>query len=47
MNNIMIGRFVPGDSFIHRLDPRTKMIGTFVYILVLLWANSWATYAWA
>lgn len=47
MNNIMIGRFVPGDSFIHRLDPRTKLIGTLVYILVLLWANSWATYAWA
>lgn len=47
MNNIMIGRFVPGDSFIHRLDPRTKLIGTLVYILVLLWANSWATCAWA
>ncbi|GMA69723.1 energy-coupling factor transporter transmembrane protein EcfT [Leuconostoc litchii] len=47
MNNIMIGRFVPGDSWIHRLDPRTKMIGTFIFIFVMLWANSWATYAWS
>ena len=35
MNNIMIGRFVPGDSWIHRLDPRTKMIGTFIFIFVI------------
>ncbi|ADG40874.1 energy-coupling factor transporter transmembrane component T family protein [Leuconostoc kimchii] len=47
MNNIMIGRFVPGYSWVHRLDPRTKMIVTFVYILVMLWANNWQTYAWA
>ncbi|MGX7051342.1 energy-coupling factor transporter transmembrane component T family protein [Leuconostoc palmae] len=47
MNNIMIGRFIPGESFIHRLDPRTKMIATFVYIFVMLWADSWQTYLWA
>ncbi|AFS41061.1 MAG: energy-coupling factor transporter transmembrane component T [Leuconostoc gelidum] len=46
MNNIMIGRFVPGNSWVHRLDPRTKMIVTFVYIIVMLWANNWQTYAW-
>lgn len=47
MNNIMIGRFVPGDSWIHRLDPRTKMIGTFIFIFVMLWSTSWSTYAWS
>lgn len=47
MNNIMIGRFVPGESLIHRLDPRTKMIGTFIYIFVMLWANNWQTYLWS
>ncbi|WP_367300517.1 energy-coupling factor transporter transmembrane component T family protein [Leuconostoc carnosum] len=47
MNNIMIGRFIPGDSWVHRLDPRTKMIATFIYILVMLWSNSWQTYAWS
>ena len=45
MNNIMIGRFVPGSSWVHRLDPRTKMIVTFVFIFVMLFASSWGTYA--
>lgn len=44
MGNIMIGRFVPGKSVVHQLDPRTKIIGTFVFILLMLWANTWSTY---
>ena len=27
MNSMIIGKYVPGDSFIHRLDPRTKLNG--------------------
>lgn len=26
MKNIVIGRFIPGDSFLYRMDPRTKII---------------------
>ncbi|CAH1855865.1 energy-coupling factor transporter transmembrane component T family protein [Convivina intestini] len=44
MNSIVIGRYLPGNSWIHRLDPRTKIILTFVYIMILLFANSWGTY---
>lgn len=39
MNNIL-GQFIPVDSIIHRLDPRTKMIIVFFYIILLFFAKS-------
>lgn len=44
MNNIVIGRFVPGDSWVHRLDPRTKILATFGFIVILLLAHGWLAY---
>ncbi|ADL53370.1 energy-coupling factor transporter transmembrane component T family protein [Clostridium cellulovorans] len=35
ISNITIGQFVPGDSIIHKLDPRTKIIISFLYIINL------------
>lgn len=35
LKDITIGQFFPGDSIIHRLDPRFKIIITFIYILML------------
>ena len=35
ISNITIGQFVPGDSVIHKLDPRTKIILSFLYIINL------------
>lgn len=35
ISNITIGQFVPGDSVIHKLDPRTKIILSFIYIINL------------
>ena len=26
MNKLIFGRYIPGDSFIHRLDPRAKLL---------------------
>ena len=26
MNKLIFGRFIPGDSFIHKLDPRVKFL---------------------
>ncbi|MFZ1603905.1 MAG: cobalt ABC transporter ATP-binding protein, partial [Enterococcus aquimarinus] len=26
MNKLILGRYLPGDSLIHRLDPRAKLI---------------------
>ena len=33
MTNITIGQYLPFDSFIHKLDPRVKIIGVFLYII--------------
>lgn len=44
MNKLILGRFIPGDSFIHRLDPRIKLIGSFYFIFLLFWVNNWQTY---
>lgn len=35
IRDITLGQYYPGDSFIHKLDPRVKIIGTFIYIIAL------------
>lgn len=35
LKDITIGQFFPGDSLIHRLDPRFKIVMTLFYILML------------
>ncbi len=35
MNNISIGQYIPGDSIIHRADPRTKLFAVLVYMVML------------
>ena len=35
LKDITIGQYFPGSSLIHRLDPRFKIIITFIYILML------------
>lgn len=35
LKDITIGQYFPGNSPIHRLDPRTKILLTFVYIILL------------
>ncbi|MDR2833828.1 MAG: energy-coupling factor transporter transmembrane protein EcfT [Streptococcaceae bacterium] len=45
MDKLILGRFIPGNSLIHRLDPRTKLISTFYFILIIFLANNWQSYA--
>lgn len=33
MKNIAFGQYYPADSFMHRLDPRTKVMGAIAYIV--------------
>ena len=40
-----LGQYFPGNSFIHRLDPRTKLIALVVYIVALFMAVNWVSYA--
>lgn len=46
MNNaLIIGQYVPGNSFIHRLDPRTKITVVFFFVIVVFFANNVPTYS--
>lgn len=38
--NITIGQFYPVHSKIHELDPRTKLAGTLIFIIVLFFASN-------
>ena len=44
LKDITLGQFFPGDSFIHRLDPRTKLLMVIVYIVALFMASNWLGY---
>ena len=35
LKDITIGQYYPGNSFVHRLDPRFKIIITLLYITML------------
>lgn len=44
MNKILIGRYLPGNSIIHRLDPRGKIIFTIIFVMIVFLANNLITY---
>lgn len=45
IRDITIGQYYPSDSVIHKLDPRTKLVGTLVFIISLFLFKSFAAYA--
>lgn len=44
LKDITLGQYFPGNSLIHRLDPRTKLIALVAYIVALFSAGSWLSY---
>ena len=44
LKDITLGQYFPGNSPVHRLDPRTKLIMLVIYIVVLFAAGSWISY---
>ncbi len=42
--DITIGQYLPLDSFIHKLDPRTKIISTIIYIITVFIINKFYAY---
>ena len=44
IRNITIGQYFPGDSFVHKIDPRVKIIITMAYIVVLFFMNNFISY---
>ncbi|MDD6200887.1 MAG: energy-coupling factor transporter transmembrane component T [Firmicutes bacterium] len=45
LKDITLGQYFPGNSPIHRLDPRTKLVLLVAYIVALFLAVSWVSYA--
>ena len=44
MKDITLGQYFPGNTVIHRMDPRTKLLFTILYIVALFLAKSLLTY---
>lgn len=44
IRDITLGQYYPVDSILHRMDPRTKLFGTLVFIVCLFVCNSWIAY---
>jgi energy-coupling factor transport system permease protein len=44
LKDITLGQYFPGETIVHRLDPRTKIILVVVYIVALFLAKNYVTY---
>ena len=44
LGNITIGQYFPGDSLLHRMDPRTKILATLIYIVAIFFAQTVVSY---
>ncbi|MDP4147312.1 MAG: energy-coupling factor transporter transmembrane component T [Bacillota bacterium] len=44
IKDITIGQYVPGDSFVHKLDPRIKIILSFLFVIDLFLVNNFKGY---
>ena len=44
LKDITLGQYFPGNSLAHRLDPRTKLILTVLYIVILFCAKGFVSY---
>ena len=45
LKDITLGQYFPGNSPVHRLDPRTKLLAVVLYIVALFLASWFVTYA--
>ena len=44
LKDITLGQFFPGNTIVHRLDPRSKLIIVVLYIAALFQAKGWISY---
>ena len=44
LKDITLGQYFPGDTPVHRLDPRTKILLLIAFIVALFSAAGWASY---
>ena len=41
LKDVTLGQYFPGNSAVHRLDPRTKLLGLVMFIVALFMADNW------
>ena len=41
LSGITIGQYFPGNSLVHRMDPRVKLVLTFAYIIAVFIPRNW------
>lgn len=46
LRDLTIGQYVPGDSAVHNLDARTKILSAFAFIVFVFIINTYIGYAW-
>ena len=44
LKDITLGQYFPGNSFVHRLDPRSKILAVVMYIIALFLCKSFVSY---
>ena len=45
LKDITLGQYFPGNSVVHKMDPRTKLLFLVSYIVALFVATNWISYA--
>ena len=40
MDNMILGRYIPGNSIVHRLDPRSKLVAMILLIIIVFLSNN-------
>jgi len=46
VKNLSVGRYIETNSPIHKLDPRTKLLSTIVFVTILMRSSTWQQYVW-
>lgn len=44
IKDITIGQYLPGNSFVHKLDPRIKIVSSFAFIVIIFVLNNFIGY---
>jgi energy-coupling factor transport system permease protein len=45
IKDITFGQYIPGESVLHKADPRTKILMTFIYMLAILFVRTYTGFA--
>lgn len=44
MDKFILGRYIPGNSFVHRMDARAKLLCSFYFIGIIFLCNNWQSF---